>query len=77
MKKCWSEMHQFESTDPVESKFNIEIKNEVENIEEMQEVHSAVQPIWIKEESQEISTSNDHYQDPLTEFYNGIKKENT
>ena len=61
----------------IESKFNIKIKNEVEDIEEMQEVHSAVQPIWIKEESQEIFTSNDHYQDPLTEFNNDIKKENT
>ena len=53
------------------------IKNEVEDIEEMQEVYSAVQPIWIKEESQEIYTSNDHYQDPFTEFNNDIKKENT
>ena len=62
----------------MKTKFKIfKTKNEVEDNEEMQEVHSSVQPIWIKEEPQEISTSNDHYQDPLTEFNNDIKKENT
>jgi hypothetical protein len=61
----------------MDSNFNTKIKHEVEDIEEIQEVHTAVQPIWIKEESEEIYTSNDHYQDPLTEFNNDIKKENT
>ena len=32
----------------MEPKFHIKIKNEVEDIEEMQGIHSAVHPIWIK-----------------------------